>query len=308
MKKGFLSLCVALSALTMTSCGSDNEQTRLSEAELLALLPTQAQSFVRTVLASGTIQNVTNVTDAERVTRGSAYESTVYVGQVKVEVEFDAKGVWTDIEADDNAAIPTQVLTALADFPANILTYVSTNYATVGITEVEKKAYGFKVELQNDIELLFDKEGTFLSATQGQSGTTPVVPTTTPDSIKTFVNTHFPGYAVSYVKADVEDGAAVTKYYLQKGYNQSYKLVYDAVGTLVEVEGDDDQGLAVPSSVMALFPQSIGTYITTHYAAFYVVEIQKKTAAYKVEVQHQANAELDAELVFGLDGTFLYRD
>ncbi|MHA3786715.1 PepSY-like domain-containing protein [Flavobacterium hauense] len=72
-----------------------------------------------------------------------------------VEIEFDGKGNWEEIDGNKNA-LPHSVL------PKAIADYADRNYKGQGIEKIEKEKWGYKVEFLNDVELRFDSNGKFL--------------------------------------------------------------------------------------------------------------------------------------------------
>ena len=72
-------------------------------------------------------------------------------------IEFTLQGDWKDVDCHVRA-----VLAALV--PAGIAQYVKTNFPNNIITKIEKKYNGYDIELENDLELKFDKNGNFLYA------------------------------------------------------------------------------------------------------------------------------------------------
>ena len=67
------------------------------------------------------------------------------------EIEFDSKGEWKEIKARATG-IPEALL------PQQIRDYVSGNYKDVKVVEIERKRRGgFDIELNNGLELEFDK-------------------------------------------------------------------------------------------------------------------------------------------------------
>lgn len=72
-----------------------------------------------------------------------------------VEIEFDGKGNWEEIDGN-KTALPNSVL------PKAIADYVNTNYKGQGVEKIERESWGYKVEFLNDIELKFDSNGKFL--------------------------------------------------------------------------------------------------------------------------------------------------
>lgn len=72
------------------------------------------------------------------------------------EIDFDRKGNWDKVDCHDFTAVPAAIV------PAAIAAYVNTNFSTIFITKIDKERYGYSVELSNDIELKFDKQGNLL--------------------------------------------------------------------------------------------------------------------------------------------------
>lgn len=84
---------------------------------------------------------------------------TVYVGNGKYsyKLEFDKKGNVKDIESESRgAALPQSVV------PANVLSYVKGAFPNAKITEWSKDGKKQLVELNNDMELVFNAKGKFL--------------------------------------------------------------------------------------------------------------------------------------------------
>ena len=212
-----------------------------------------------------------------------------------IKIEFDVTGNWTEIESlNDGKQLATEFLESI---PTGIQQYLETNYPNIGIDEIEKKVFGYKIELLNDKELLFDKNGDILDDYLIGQGSETGNGTAT-NTIENFVETHFPDYTIAYIKADYEDGQACTKVYLRNGYQKSYKIVFDSNDSWLEVEGDDDYNLVIPESIMQLLPESISSYITTNYASTFVVEVLKIVSGYEIELVN------DVELYFDANGNF----
>jgi len=74
--------------------------------------------------------------------------------QGNIELEFDGDFQITDIKADSK--LPDQVI------PKKILAYVHTNYPNVGITDWELDGRYQAVELENDLDIVFDLDGRFV--------------------------------------------------------------------------------------------------------------------------------------------------
>ncbi|KAA6225035.1 MULTISPECIES: PepSY-like domain-containing protein [unclassified Campylobacter] len=48
--------------------------------------------------------------------------------------------------------------------PQNVINYIQSNYPNTFITDIDYKGYGWEVELSNNLEVFFDKNGNYLGA------------------------------------------------------------------------------------------------------------------------------------------------
>ena len=72
------------------------------------------------------------------------------------EIEFTKEGEWKKIDAE-HVFIPTGIISTL---PAPISDYLTTSFAGIGVEKIEKDFFGvYELELANDAELRFSKEG-----------------------------------------------------------------------------------------------------------------------------------------------------
>ncbi len=72
-----------------------------------------------------------------------------------IEVEFDANGEWKKVDCK-RKAVPAELV------PAAIADYVKQNYKKAVITGVDRKCYGFEIDLSKGPDLLFDQKGAFI--------------------------------------------------------------------------------------------------------------------------------------------------
>ena len=72
-----------------------------------------------------------------------------------VGINFDDAGLWQVVEM----RIDTQAFPTTAFILPPIVQYVTENYTSVSINGIDKELNGFDVELTNDIDLVFDKDG-----------------------------------------------------------------------------------------------------------------------------------------------------
>ena len=131
---------IILSLVLVTGCEKD---VLIPENEI----PTEIKTYIATHFAA------TSISRAEKENNETErYEITLANG---VKLEFNKQ---TDIiDIDWNAKLPDSVI------PANILLYVNSNYATSFIIGWELQTGSQEVQLNNDLVLVFDMAGEFLS-------------------------------------------------------------------------------------------------------------------------------------------------
>jgi len=135
---------IALAVLLLGLAIPAVAQKKITESEL----PKPAQEFLQKHFSHTTIEKAKK--DAEHGEKG--YEVKLKDG---TEVEFWKDGSYREVDGGKNP-IPT------AFIPASIKDYVATNYPNEKITHID---YGHKdvdVDLTNNIDLEFTKDGKFL--------------------------------------------------------------------------------------------------------------------------------------------------
>lgn len=165
MKKIKMFFVLGIVAISITACKKEvivnppatttNETTNVVEDVNVSNtsvdvkdLPSNAITFVQenfsdTNIASYEIKNIPVV--------GKGYEVKLNNG---VEVGFDENGNWHEIQ--DARGIHANLL------PSEIKSYVDQNYKGTFVTSIEKEKNEIKVDLANDIDLIFDSAGKFL--------------------------------------------------------------------------------------------------------------------------------------------------
>ena len=73
-----------------------------------------------------------------------------------VEVDFDKNGNWDKVDCN-YSAVPASLV------PANIANYVKTHFAGAKVVKIDKERHGYDVELSNDLELKFNKQGQLMN-------------------------------------------------------------------------------------------------------------------------------------------------
>lgn len=148
MKKVVLSSITVLAlAFTGVSCSSDDNnsgETVINYSELSA----DCKTFVETYFTEYDILRVEK--DIHSV---DEYYEVKLVGGIQIDLNESCE--WTEVDGN-NQAIPTGfILPAIVD-------YVTANYSATSIESIDKKPYGFDVDLLNNTELRFDAQGLFL--------------------------------------------------------------------------------------------------------------------------------------------------
>ena len=107
-------------------------------------LPQKAQQFITTNFKGVEVLSATVDDDYE-----------VYLAN-GTKVEFTLQGEWKEVKCVAGA-VPAAII------PAAISKYVKTHFPNTTIVKIDKKYNGYEVELNNDRELKFDKNGNFLA-------------------------------------------------------------------------------------------------------------------------------------------------
>ncbi len=144
MKRRIFALMAIVAAMiTFTACDPESE----SVTEFSAL-PVAAQTTVTTHFDKEQIMLI--IFDKELFDK--EYTVTFYDGTI---IEFDKNGAWENIESYVEG-VPMSII------PEKIAAYLTTNYATQKVTELDKETNGYDVTLESKIELTFDLSGTLV--------------------------------------------------------------------------------------------------------------------------------------------------
>lgn len=108
-------------------------------------LPATAQTFIKEYFPGSDISYAKKDKELTKTT----YEVVLQDG---TEIDFDSKGQWDKVDCK-RAAVPAMLI------PDAIATYVQTNFPGQTIVKIDKELFGYEIELLNDLELKFDKNG-----------------------------------------------------------------------------------------------------------------------------------------------------
>ena len=139
MKKILSLVVMALIAIQFTSAKDVVTKDEMQ-------LPLAARNFINQHF---TKPQISYIKIESELFKGKKYEAVLTSG---VEVEFDSKGEWTDVDCK-RGTVPASIV------PEYIKEYVNTNFNGQKITQIERDRHGIEVELANDLSLKFDKKG-----------------------------------------------------------------------------------------------------------------------------------------------------
>ncbi len=111
-------------------------------------LPDAAQKFLKTHFAQNSVVVATHDKDI------TDNDYTVMLDN-GIKIEFDATGKWESVKSR-SGKMPAGVV------PVKIQGYITEHYPTSGVEKIERKRYGYEVELTNDLDLRFDLNGKFV--------------------------------------------------------------------------------------------------------------------------------------------------
>ena len=139
MKKSvfFLAALVCMMMQAVSTFASDRIITKEQ-------LPAAAQTFIQKTFPGQTISYAKIDFDGRKT-----YEVRLSIG---TEVEFDKNGTWDKVDCNFSA-VPADLV------PANIANSVKSSFPDAVIVKIDKERGGYDIELSNDLELKFNKNG-----------------------------------------------------------------------------------------------------------------------------------------------------
>lgn len=291
-KKISTALFAVLVTIGFLSCSNDNDDVQPDgETIEVSALPQASRTTLSTYFTDA------NVTSARRSSSANIYGS-IYKALLSngFEIDFDKDGLWTEIESERNLPIPSSFLEG--QVPA-IQAYVVANYANNHIIEIEREQFGFTVELNNSVDLVFDREQRFIGVDlDGNDDDDEVrIPLEQlPANARNFLTTSFNGATAITIKREKDDNEISFEVYLDNGI----KIQFNEAGDWVEIESK--RNVIIPA---ALIPANIAQYIVQSFPAYVVKEIEKKrNGSFTIEIQHTTSGN-DLELEFDANGNFI---
>ena len=136
--KNFIAVGIFALVLLMTAC-SDKPVT----AEQL---PEPVKAFIQQTFPGQPITYAEK--DLEGL--GSQYDVVLSDG---TRIEFDNDNVWDKIECPMTNSVPAALI------PEPIMAHIEANFPDALVLKIDKEHYGYELELNNGLELKFNKQG-----------------------------------------------------------------------------------------------------------------------------------------------------
>lgn len=133
-------IILAIAIFSLSSCLADGKK----EVVAVKDIPSAAQQILSSHFADGSVTAVIKETELFK----TEYE-VMFEGGAKI--VFDADGVWKKIDCQ-RKAVPEKLV------PAEIRNKVKASFPKAFIVEIEKDGKGFDVELNNGLDLKFNKK------------------------------------------------------------------------------------------------------------------------------------------------------
>jgi hypothetical protein len=140
MKK-IMTMLVVLT-FSITACADRHQMIGVSD------LPAQAQAFIQKHF------NISDIAYIERDRDAIYYEYNVYLKNA-TEIDFDHQGNFQSIDCK-RTSVPEGIV------PESIISFISSHYPNLFVVEYIIDYRHQTVELNNEIELIFDRKGHFL--------------------------------------------------------------------------------------------------------------------------------------------------
>lgn len=158
-----------------------------------------------------------------------------------LELIFDSEGNFLGIDDDEDNDFGDENI-PLSEIPQNILDFIALNFPGIQIDEAEKENNGnYEIELENDIELIFDANGNFLGQGEDEDGNededdTDINPEDLPQVILDYISENYPDNTIIEAEIEEDGNYEVT-------LNNGVEIEFDADGTFLNAEdgnGEDE--------------------------------------------------------------------
>jgi hypothetical protein len=234
MKNFKISLNILVLLLILQSC-SDNENT--PETDLNAVAFTADVHVSTSTLPQNILDyimdNYSGLTIIEaEIEDNQNFEITL---SNESELIFDSQGNFLGEDTDENNDFG-DVEVDISELPQNIIDFVNQYYPGIDIEEAELESNGnYEIELENDVELIFDTNGNFLGQAQDENDDEQgdddedIDPANLPQVILDYISENYPDNTI--IEAEIEgDGS------FEVTLNNGVELEFDADGNFLNAE------------------------------------------------------------------------
>jgi hypothetical protein len=234
MKIFKISLNLLVLLLILQSC-SDNENT--PETDLNAVAFTADVHVSTSTLPQNILDyimdNYSGLTIIEaEIEDNQNFEITL---SNESELIFDSQGNFLGEDTDENNDFG-DVEVDISELPQNIIDFVNQYYPGIDIEEAELESNGnYEIELENDVELIFDTNGNFLGQAQDENDDEQgdddedIDPANLPQVILDYISENYPDNTI--IEAEIEgDGS------FEVTLNNGVELEFDADGNFLNAE------------------------------------------------------------------------
>ena len=157
-----------------------------------------------------------------------------------LELVFDQDGNFLGIDDDGDEDFGDEHV-SVSELPQNILDFIEQYFPGVEIEEAEKENNGnYEIELENDVELIFDSNGNFLGQgedeNEDENDDEEIDPADLPQNILDYINENYPDNSI--IEAEFEDDEK-----FEVTLNNGVELEFDADGNFLGAEdgnGEDE--------------------------------------------------------------------
>ena len=205
------------------------------------------------------------------------------------DIDFNLSFEWTKIDCDESnvyGSVPTELV------PVQITDYVTANFPNNHIDQIEKKYYGWDVELNNDHEIKFDSNFNVISGGGNGGGGNGGGNNSNYPEINTFVDTYFPQASIRKVERDGN------KYEVELTDNTDIDFNLSFEWKKIDCDDSNIYG-SVPTE---LVPVQITDYVTANFPGKHIDSIEKKYNGWEIELSNGLEITFDANFnVTGFD-------
>ena len=205
------------------------------------------------------------------------------------DIDFNLSFEWTKIDCDESnvyGSVPTELV------PVQITDYVTANFPNNHIDQIEKKYYGWDVELNNDHEIKFDSNFNVISGGGNGGGGNGGGNNSNYPEINTFVDTYFPQASIRKVERDGN------KYEVELTDNTDIDFNLSFEWKKIDCDDSNIYG-SVPTE---LVPVQITDYVTANFPGKHIDSIEKKYNGWEIELSNGLEITFDSNFnVTGFD-------